>query len=160
MTRFLRSLVLFVALVVLWLLLSQSLDVATVLLGVVLAAAAVWLTRAVRPGRDRLKRPLVALTLLGRVGFDLLRANVAVARLIVSRREPASGFVRIPLELKDPTGLAVLAMIVTATPGTAWAELGFDRSALLLHVLADHSNDDVVATIKTRYEQPLREIFE
>ncbi len=160
MTQRLRSLVLLIALVVLWLLLWQSFDVATVLLGLVLAAAAVWLTRAVRPGRGRLKRPFVALGLMARVGFDLLRANYEVARLIVSRREPASGFVRIPLELKDPNGLAVLAMIVTATPGTSWAELGFDRRTLLLHVLADHSSAEVVATIKTRYEQPLREIFE
>ena len=56
--------------------------------------------------------------------------------------------------------LAVLAMIVTATPGTAWAELAADRSVLLLHVLSLEDEAEVVATIKERYERPLMEIFE
>jgi multicomponent K+:H+ antiporter subunit E len=66
----------------------------------------------------------------------------------------------VPLEVRDPNALAVLAMIVTATPGTAWAELAHDRSVLLLHVLSLDDEAAVVATIKERYERPLREIFE
>lgn len=151
---------LFVGLVVLWLLLSQSLHPGTVLLGALLALAAMWLTRSLRPRRGSLKRPVVALRLLLRVAFDLMRSNVEVARTILSRRPPASGFVRVPLDLKDPTGLAVLAMIITAIPGTAWSELDFDRTTLVIHVLVDHTSADIVDTIKTRYEHPLREIFE
>jgi multicomponent K+:H+ antiporter subunit E len=45
-------------------------------------------------------------------------------------------------------------------PGTAWAELSFDRSALLLHVLEVGDEAELVAYIKRRYERPLREIFE
>ena len=78
----------------------------------------------------------------------------------VARGTFHSGFVRVPLELRDPNALAVLAMIVTATPGTAWAELAFDRSVLLLHVLSLDDEAELVATIKRRYERPLMEIFE
>ena len=93
---------------------------------------------------------------------DMLRSNAEVAWAILTRRSRGirSGFVLIPLELRDPNGLAVLAMIVTFTPGTAWAQLSADNRVLLLHVLAIADETDLVAFIKHRYERPLREIFE
>jgi multicomponent K+:H+ antiporter subunit E len=51
-------------------------------------------------------------------------------------------------------------MIVTFTPGTAWAQLSADNRVLLLHVLAIQSEPELVAFIKHRYERPLKEIFE
>ena len=56
--------------------------------------------------------------------------------------------------------VAVLAMIVCITPGTAWAELSLDRSVLLLHVLELDDAATVIADVKRRYEAPLMEIFE
>ena len=104
----------------------------------------------------------MALALLARVVSDMLRSNAQVAWLVLSRgsRHAGSGFVRIPLELRDPNGLSVLAMIVTFTPGTAWAQLSADNRVLLLHVLVPHDEAGIVSLIKRRYEAPLREIFE
>ena len=55
------------------------------------------------------------------VMLDILRSNFAVASIVVQgrRRKRVSGFVAIPLDLRDRMGLAVLACIVTSTPGTA-----------------------------------------
>ena len=162
MRRLIPSPVLSCALLVLWLLLSQALDAATLLLGALLALAGPLLTAALRPSPVRMRRPRVMAWLLVHVVADSLRSNLAVARTILTR-SPAhvsSGFVRVPLELRDPNALAVLAMIVTATPGTAWAELAYDRSALLIHVLSLEDEAALVATIKGRYERPLMEIFE
>ena len=66
----------------------------------------------------------------------------------------------IPLDLRDPLGLAILAMVTTVVPGTVWCELAPDRSALLLHVWDAPDQAAFVARFKRRYEQPLREIFE
>ena len=66
----------------------------------------------------------------------------------------------VQLELRDPNALAVLAMIVCITPGTAWAELSLDRATLLIHVLELDDADAIVAHIKRCYERPLMEIFE
>jgi multicomponent K+:H+ antiporter subunit E len=68
--------------------------------------------------------------------------------------------VRIPLQVRDPNALAVLAMIVCITPGTSWAELSLDRSVLLLHVLEVDDPQSIVDHVKQHYEQPLMEIFE
>lgn len=162
MRRLLPSPLLSAALFVLWLLLRQSLALDTLLWGVALAVGSVALTSSLRPGRVRLKRPLAALRLAGVVTLDVVRSNLAVARVVLGTpaARMGSGFVRVPLELQDPNGLAVLAMIVFAAPGNTWAELSLDRRVLLIHVLVPHDDAAFIATIKRRYEQPLREIFE
>jgi len=85
-----------------------------------------------------------------------------VARLLLTRRTSgiASKFVQIPLDMRDPNGLAVLAMIMCLTPGTAWGEVSFDRSTLLIHVFDLDDEAAFIAMIKQRYERPLMEIFE
>ena len=62
--------------------------------------------------------------------------------------------------LRDPLGLAALAMVTTVVPGTVWSEIALDRSALLLHVWDADDETAFVARFKARYEKPLREIFE
>ena len=66
----------------------------------------------------------------------------------------------IPLDLRDPLGLAALCMVTTVVPGTVWSELAVDRSAMLLHVWNLGEPDAFVARFKDRYERPLRKIFE
>jgi multicomponent K+:H+ antiporter subunit E len=46
------------------------------------------------------------------------------------------------------------------TPGTAWGEISFDSSVLLIHVFDVDDEAAFVAMIKQRYEHPLMEIFE
>ena len=96
------------------------------------------------------------------MALDILRSNVAVASIILKGRRAgtASGFVAIPLDLRDRTGLAVLACIVTSTPGTAWIEYATDPGVLLIHVLDLVDKDEWIALIKNRYEALLMEIYE
>jgi multicomponent K+:H+ antiporter subunit E len=150
------------ALFVLWLVLMQSLEVGTMLLGVGLAVLWPAVTARLMTTPVRMKRPLVMVALLLRVVHDMLLSNVKVSWLVLTRRSHTlrSGFVRVPLELRDPNGLAALAMIITFTPGTAWAQLSVDGRTLLLHVLTLETESSMVRFIQDRYERPLREIFE
>jgi len=65
-----------------------------------------------------------------------------------------------PLELRDPTGLAVLSVIVTSTPGTAWFDYNAARGVLLIHVFDLVDEEGWRELIKSRYEHLLMEIFE
>lgn len=163
MRRLLPSPVLSVGLFVLWILLMQSVSAGTLLLGVLLAVFWPLVTARLRPAQTRLRRPGVLIRLVGRVVGDMLRSNFEVGWLILTRgaKPGRSGFVQIPLDLRDASGLAALAIIVTFIPGTAWAQLSADRRVLLLHVL-DVVPDEasVVRLIKQRYERSLIEIFE
>lgn len=163
MKRLLPAPLLSAALFVLWLLLNRTLGAGHVLLGAALALAIPLVTAGLRPVPVRIRRPGVALRLLGRVLLDSLVSNLAVARLLLgpaSRRRHPPGFVLVRLDLRDPNGLAMLAMMVCLTPGTTWAELSLDRSALLLHALEVADTEAMAAQVKRRYEQPLMEIFE
>ena len=104
---------------------------ATLLLAAILALAVPLLTASLRPARGAHAPAGVALRLLAaRSAYDLVRSALTVARLLLTRRSAQTSprFVRVPLELRDPNALAVLAMIICLTPGTAWAELALDRS--------------------------------
>ena len=162
MKRWLPAPTLSIALFAVWILLNQSLHPATLLLAALLALAVPLLTRSLRPKNATVRRPLVALKLAGHVMQDLLQSAWDVGRLLITRRTEniASHFIHIPLEMRDPSGLAVLAMIFCLTPGTAWAELSLDRSTLIIHVFDLQDDAAFIALIKTRYEHPLMEIFQ
>lgn len=164
MKRWLPSPALSLTLFAVWLLLNQSLDAATLLLAALLAVAVPLVTQGLRPARARVgvRRPGVALRLLGHVALDLLGSAFAVARVLLTRRsrDIRAHFVQVPLDLRDPHGLAVLAMLLCLTPGTAWAELSRDGSVLRIHVFDLDDDQAFIAQIKSRYERPLMEIFE
>ncbi len=154
---------LILGLTAMWLLLVGSVSPGQVLLGLAIATAMTLGFRAVRPLHPRIRRPLAALKLLCHVAPDVLRSNWAVGRIVLGLtggRQIRSGFVDIPLALRDPHALAVLAVIVTSTPGTVWADLSQDDAVLTLHVLDLRDPQAVRDMIKQRYERLLQEIFE
>ena len=162
MKRLLPTPMLSVALFVMWLLLNQSLSAGHLLLALVFAVAIPLLTAGLRPLPVRIRRPGVILRLMLTVAADTTQSNIAVIRMLVMPGPPRhpSGFVHIPLKVRDPNALAVLATIVCITPGTVWAELSLDRSMLLLHVLEVEDAAAITAHVQQRYERPLMEIFE
>lgn len=142
-------------------LLSASLAPPSILLGLVMALAAPQVMRALRVDPVRVRVPGAIARLAGRVVVDVLRSNLAVAQILVGRRtDRVSGFIHIPIDLKDRYGLAVLAVIITSTPGTLWVEYDRARGMLLMHVLDLVDENTWVRTIKDRYERLLMEIFE
>jgi multicomponent K+:H+ antiporter subunit E len=161
MSRVLPYPLLTASLILMWLTLN-SFSPGHFVLGTVVAIAASRAMAALQPAKPRLRRWLPVPRLIGIVLHDILRSNLAVAAIAVlgRRRERAAGFVAIPLDLRDRTGLAVLACIVTSTPGTAWIEYASDSGVLLIHVLDLVSEDEWISLVKDRYEAPLLEIFE
>ncbi|MDO8280232.1 MAG: Na+/H+ antiporter subunit E [Burkholderiaceae bacterium] len=145
-----------------WLLLSRSSSAGQWLLGIALAVALPVLMAPLRPRPKPLRRWGVLLRLILRVGRDVLRSAMQVAAgLLRAESSPPRGtFVVVPLELRDVHALAALAMITSVIPGTVWAELAPDHSALLVHVFDLGDEAAFIAHFKTDYELPLKEIFE
>lgn len=163
MKRWIPSPPLSMGLFVVWLLLNQALDAATLLVAAIFAIVVPLLTQSLRPARSlKIRRPGLALRLSGVVLYDLVHSALTVARLLLTRRNASMTprFVRVPLEMRDPNALAALAMILCLTPGTAWGEISFDRSSLLIHVFDVEDEQAFIAMIKSRYERPLMEIYE
>jgi multicomponent K+:H+ antiporter subunit E len=151
---------LWLALLAMWLMLSGSLNPGQLLLGAIVASLACWAVVALEPPKPRIRRIGTIVQLFAIVIGDVVLSNFAVIRLILSGRAPRSVFVTFPLDLRDPNGLAVLACIVTATPGSAWIHHDSMLSSVTIHVL-DAADDAVwVAALKRNYERRLMEIFQ
>jgi len=146
------------------LLLSGSVAAPALALALLMALAAPHIMRALEVEPVRVRRPMTLVSFALVVTRDIIRSNWEVALVIlglnVSRENRVSGFVHIPLEMRDRYGLAVLAVIITSTPGTIWVEYEDATGVLLLHILDLQDGDDWADRIKNRYERRLMEIFE
>jgi multicomponent K+:H+ antiporter subunit E len=153
---------LLVGLIVLWLLLQQSLSLGHILLGAVIALFASHGMAALRPEKVRIRFTSAIPRLFVSVVSDIIRSNIAVGRIILTRENPqrTSGFIRMPLDMQNRYGLAVLGTIITATPGTLWMQYDSARGVLLIHVLDLVDEEAWIQLLKTRYERLLMEIFE
>jgi multicomponent K+:H+ antiporter subunit E len=162
MTRLLPFPFLSLGLLILWLLLNQTASLGQVLIGCLLALLGGWVLNTLELPRARVRRPSVLLRLLGLVSVDIVRSNIAVSRIILGfgSRQRTPGFANIPLDLRDSYGLAVLACIITATPGTLWVNFDAQKGLLIIHVLDLIDEGEWIHTIKGRYERHLLEIFE
>lgn len=162
MRRWFPAPLLSVALFAMWLLLNRSLAPAHLLLGALVGWLMPLMLAPLRPGGGPLRRPLVLARLIGRVGIDVIRSGVHVGLgvLRAGSQPPRAYFVVVPLDLRDPFALSALAIITAVVPGTVWAELARDRSALLLHVFDLQGEEAFIRHFKTDYELPLKEIFE
>lgn len=145
-----------------WLLVNQSVSPGQILLGTVLSVSLSWAMVNLEPSKSRLRRPGAAFRLTGAVIKDIAQSNVAVLGTVLSRRKPPiqSTFVMIELTLKDENALALLACILTTTPGTAWLEYDRQTRMLLIHVLDTADGKDWQSIVTHRYERLLKEIFE
>lgn len=143
------------------LLMSNSIAPPSLALAAFMALATPHVMRAFRLEPAKLRRIDAAFLLFGRVTVDVVRSNIAVAQILIGRKaDRVSGFIHVPLDLKDRYGLAVLAIIITSTPGTLWVEYNRVTGRLLIHVFDLVDEATWVRIVKDRYEKPLRDIFE
>lgn len=150
------------ALAAFWLLLHDSMSPLILLGAVLVGLVAPWTFAPLGAPRPRIKSFMALIRLAGVVVHDIIRSNLDVAAIILSgaRRMRRAGFIPIPLDLTNQYGLALLAVIITSTPGTLWAQHDAATNRLLLHVLDLADERDWIALVKRRYEPLLMEIFE
>ncbi len=148
-------------LAVVWTLLQNSVSAGMVVFGVILGIIIPLMTAAWWPDRPQGFRlgKMINYSLI--VMWDILVANIEVAKIVlfvpVADLKPA--WIIIPLDLKEPEAITILAGTITLTPGTVSADLSDKGHSLLVHVLHTDDPDAEVATIKSRYEARLKEIF-
>jgi multicomponent K+:H+ antiporter subunit E len=148
-------------LTIIWLLLANSVSPGQLLLGLLIGLVIPLFTLSFWPERVQVRRPLTLLRFIAVVLYDIVTANLTVAWLILrgpQRLRP--GFVELPLDLTSSLAISLLANTVSLTPGTVSAKLSADHHRLLIHCLDLADPADLIATIKDRYEAPLRQVFE
>lgn len=81
-----------------------------------------------------------------------------LAAVIDPHRIERSGIVAVPLDVRTDTGIALLANLVTLTPGTTSLHVSDDRKLLYVHVM--NLSGDVVGQIKDGFERRVMEALE
>lgn len=149
------------SLFVMWLLLAQSVSPGQLMLALLVAVLATWATAALKPRPSPVRSWGKVLELATIVIPDVLRSNLAVAGIVLSgRADRTSSFIKLRLELRNEMALTILALIITATPGTAWVQFDRTTGSLLIHVFDLVDEEEWIELLKTRYEALLIEIFE
>lgn len=149
------------ALFLIWLLLANSLSAGHLLLATALALILPQLCRDWQMVRARIADYPALLAYLGLVLWDIVTAcfQLAAIVLFMPRNQIRSAWIAIPIELKSPEAITLLAGSITMTPGTVTADMTADGSVLLIHALHAPDPDAVRISIKHRYEARLKRIF-
>jgi multicomponent K+:H+ antiporter subunit E len=146
---------------VVWFLLVNDIKLGSVVLAAVLAITIPNITEAYWPDRPKLKSVAAFARYCLLVLWDILVANVQVARIILfmPRDQIRSAWIAIPIDLTSPEAITVLAGTITMTPGTLTADMSGCGRVLLIHSLHAPDPDAVRDDIKARYEARLKRIF-
>jgi multicomponent K+:H+ antiporter subunit E len=148
-------------LAVVWILLQNDVTAGMVVFGIILGILIPWMTSIWWPDTPKGFRlgKMIGYSLV--VMWDIMVANIQVAWIVLtvpnSKLKPT--WIVVPLELKQPEAITVLAGTITLTPGTVSADLSDEGHSLLVHVLHTDDPDGVRDEIKSRYERRLMEIF-
>ena len=148
-------------LTIVWTMLQNKVSSGMVVFGIILGIIIPWGTAAWWPDTPKAFRwgRMIPYSFL--VIWDIIVANIEVAWIVLtvpnSKLKPA--WIVIPLELRQPEAITILAGTITLTPGTVSADLSDEGHSLLVHVLHTDDPDGVRDEIKNRYERRLKEIF-
>jgi len=144
-----------------WLLLWGPVTAKVLLGGLILSLVLPVFARRFWPDAPRVRNFPTLVAYLGLFAWDVVVANLNVARLIIQPNDSLRPtFLEIPLEIDHPFLIAILANTISLTPGTVSSNVSGDRSTLLVHCLDCEDPDEAIARIKRRYEDRLEEIFE
>lgn len=90
---------------------------------------------------------------------ELVRSSLAVSRaILLNDRSMRSAVVVVPLDLDSTADAALVANAVTLTPGTTSLHLSDDGRSLYVHVMDWTGDEAAIETIKSRFEQVLKEV--
>lgn len=80
-----------------------------------------------------------------------------VLNVVNPKRITQSAIVEVPLDVKSDLGIALLANMVTLTPGTTTLHISEDKSCLYAHVM--NYSDSVVSDIKQGFEHQILKVL-
>lgn len=148
-----------VILILVWLFLNDF-SIGHLVLGFILSIGICRLVAPMSDDHPRVKKPFRALRYLLIVLWDILLSNFEVAvRVLSPNSSLCPGVVALPLELEGELPLSILASTISLTPGTVSIDFSEDMKWLYIHVLHMKTEEEVVESIKQRYEAELMEIF-
>lgn len=144
-----------------WVALTGVFNPSNFAIGFMVGFGLLWMTqRLMEPSTYFTKIPQV----LGLVFFffiEIIVANLRVAVVVLSPRltvHPA--VVAIPLDMQSDVEIALLANLITLTPGTLHLDVSSDRKIMYIHTMFVDDLGEFREHIKQGFERRIMEVFE
>jgi len=142
-----------------WLALSHSLAFVHLLSAALLGWLLPRLLRGFLDDASAVHWPSV-IRFTGVVLWDIVKSNITVARITLgSFKDIQPVWVPVALQTDHARVNALLASVITMTPGTVSAVIYSERRVILVHALSCNDPAALALDIQQRYEAPLLRIF-
>jgi multicomponent Na+:H+ antiporter subunit E len=130
-----------------WLLLWGSISPLAIVSGLVIAIGLLWATPQPAVEIGLRFRPLAALSLLFYLTLDLFVSSTRVAWHVLTPRLPESAIYDVPLRVRGGLMITMVAVAVTAVPGSTVVDARPEDGMLQIHVF-DASSPDAEENIR------------
>lgn len=149
-------------LAIIWMAITGLFTLPNLLLGAAIGLVAMLLMRDRIGGRLLWRRAVRILGLAWIFLRELVISALSVARFVLTPNLRAAlrpGFVAFPLTVTSDAEIALLANLITLTPGTLSVDVSADRKVLYIHALDVSDPDKLVAGIAKGFEARIIEVF-
>jgi len=148
-----KTLLMNIVLMALWIASTGDLGYGNILVGFVLSYLVLWWTSPLFGRTLYFKKLPMAMAFSVVILWEIIKANLRVAWDVVTpTRYRRPGIVAIPLDAETDLEIAVLANLVTLTPGSLCVDIAEDRRTMYIHAMFVDDPDSVRSEIKGRLE--------
>lgn len=145
-----------------WAAITGNFSGLNLLFGALVGGLAVLILRNSLRQRGELTRLKNIVALAVMFFYELMASAVRVALVVIRPNIGAAlrpAIVAVPLGVKSDAEIALLANLITLTPGTLSIDVSEDRSVLYVHALTLNSSEALIAEIAGGFEARVREVF-
>jgi multicomponent Na+:H+ antiporter subunit E len=138
---------------------NADMSVGSFITGYLIGLLAVYLLRNFLPGRFYVKRLYLIIKLVFIFIIELVKAHIDVVKIVISPKiDIHPGFYAYPNDLEEDWEVALLSSLITLTPGTVVVAISDDYSVIYIHGLDMDDADEEIATIKSAFENVIKEV--
>lgn len=149
------------ALALAWASLMGAWSLGGLVVGFLIGYAVLWLLRPLLGDDTYSSRLGSIVSLVAYFLFELVVSSVRVAWYVLAPwKRSCPGLIAVPLEPASDTAVAVLANLVSLTPGSLSVDVSDDRRVLLVHAMFVDDPDEERRTIKRGMERRVLEAFQ
>ncbi|WP_048174251.1 Na+/H+ antiporter subunit E [Methanosarcina siciliae] len=163
-----RRTITYMALPVVWCLVSGQITLGSVLLGLLFGVVVVTpfsklyrLDEVIQPTGDWLSKIPKKLVYFYVLIKEIIKANIVVAKIVIQPKiDIKPGIIAVPIRTKTNIGITGIANTITLTPGTLTVDISEDKSVLYVHSIDATDPQGVRDSIRDDLEHYVLEAFE
>lgn len=155
-----RSFLLNIFLALVWTFLQGELRGGHFVVGLVLGYLVIAIGERALGQTTYVRKVVQVFRFVGFVLWEIFTASLSVAWLIVQPRpELRPGVVAVPLDARSELEIALLANLITLSPGTLTLDISDDRRTLYVHTMVLDDPQEFRASIKNGFERRVLEVL-